>query len=343
MKCVGISAHFKVNIFMHSFDLIGVGAPIVDSLAQVEDAYLSNVGGAKGGMELIESAKMSALIADLGKSVVEAPGGSAGNTIQGVARLGLRTTFLGKLGNNAAAGFYRDQLAGMGVDTSRFKSAPLPNARCLSLVTPDSQRTMRTDLGASVTLAPSEISEKDFAGCRHAHLEGYLLFNRELTLQLLRSAKQAGCSISLDLGSFEVVRAARDILEEILRDYVTIVFSNEDEAAAYTDLKSDHTAMATALAKLCPVAVVKLGKDGALVHDGKNITRINPVRVERPVDTTGAGDLWASGFLYGWLQNKALALCGQYGSILGAEVVQIMGATMPEKTWSRIRGCILNS
>lgn len=328
---------------MQSFDLIGVGAPIVDSLARVPDSFLDKAGGAKGGMELIDSETMSALMGGINSALVEAPGGSAGNTVQAASRLGLRSTFLGKLGNNKDADFYRDNFRKMGVDVSRFKTGGLPNARCLSLVTPDSQRTMRTDLGASKTLSPDEITEADFAGCRHAHLEGYLLFNKELTLQLLRSATKAGCTISLDLGSFEVVRASRDILEEILRGYVTVVFSNEDEAAAFTGLKDGYEAMANRLGTLCPVSVVKLGKEGALVHDKSGLTWIDPVTVDKAIDTTGAGDLWAAGFLYGWLRGKPLMECGRYGSILGAEVVQIMGAGIPDEQWPGILSKIQNS
>jgi len=318
---------------MHSFDLIGIGSPIVDSLARIDEAHLNRIGGGKGGMEMASPETLDRWIAELQPSVLEAPGGSAGNTIVGATRLGLKSTFLGKLGNDAAADFYRDSFSRLGIDTSRFKTATLPNARCLSLITPDSQRTMRTDLGASSTLSTAETSPSDFHGCRHAHFEGYVLFNQDLMQHLLHCAKTAGCSISLDLGSYEVVKSAAAILPRLLRDYVTVVFANEDEASAYTGLKEDYSAMLGELAAACPVAIVKLGKEGALIQHKQDRVRIAPVKVNQALDTTGAGDLWAAGFLYGWLNGRSLIDCGRLGSLLGAEVVQVMGAHIPEDRW----------
>jgi sugar/nucleoside kinase (ribokinase family) len=319
-----------------AFDLIGVGSPIIDTLIPIEEAFLEKVGGAKGGMELIDAARALEILALVSDPVTDAPGGSAGNTTIGVARLGLKTTFLGKLGNDPMGGVYRTAFGEAGGDGSRFKTGRVPNARCLSLVTPDSQRTMRTDLGAAMGLAPDEITADDFKGCRHAHIEGYLLFNRALLMKVLESAKAAGCTISLDLASFEVVRAAADILPSILKDYVTIVFANEDEAGAFTGMGSDYEGMARHLAGLCRIAVVKMGKEGSLIASGGNVLRVKPVWVEKAVDTTGAGDLWAAGFLYGWLKGHELDACGRYGSVLGAEVVQVMGASIPPARWSEI-------
>lgn len=323
------------------FKLIGVGSPVVDALASVDDHFITDhVPGAKGGMELVDAATMGALLAQVPGELTEAPGGSAGNTAVGVSRLGLPVTFLGKLGNDAGADFYRDSFARVGGDVSRFKHGAVPNARCLSLVTPDSERTMRTDLGAAMTLTPDEVSPEDFVGADHAHIEGYLLFNRDLLYRVLECAKHAGCTVSLDLASFEVVGAAKDILPDILRESIDIVFANEEEANALTGLGENYHAMAAQLAQLCDVAVVKLGKNGSLVQQGNALHRVAPLLVERAVDTTGAGDLWAAGFLYGWLSGRDLPTCGRYGSLLGAEVVQVMGAAIPEGRWDIIRAAL---
>ncbi|GHC05443.1 adenosine kinase [Cerasicoccus arenae] len=320
------------------FKLIGVGSPVVDTLASVNDAFLaSHVPGAKGGMELVDAAALTTIIGEMDGPLVQAPGGSAGNTAVGVAQLGLPTTFLGKLGNDANGTFYRDSFKAIGGDISRFKVGSVSNGHCLSMVTPDSQRTMRTDLGAAMTLSPDEISSEDFAGVDHAHIEGYLLFNRDLLYRVLECAKQAGCTISLDLASFEVVGAAKDILPDVLRDSVDIVFANEDEAGAFTDMGNDYVGMAAQLSELCGIAAVKLGKSGSLVQSSSQLHRIEPVVVDNAIDTTGAGDLWAAGFLYGWLSGKDLPTCGLYGSILGAEVVQVMGGAISEERWEVIR------
>lgn len=322
------------------FKMIGVGSPVVDSLAHVSEAFIDTISGAKGGMELVDSQALAQLLAAISvgnNAVVQAAGGSAGNTAMGVAELGLPVTFLGKLGNETAADFYRERFGLIGGDISRFKVGHQANARCLSMVTPDSQRTMRTDLGAAATLDPSEVSAADFVGCGHAHIEGYLLFNPALMDQVLLSAREAGCTISLDLASFEVVKAAGDVLAKLLSEYVDVVFANEDEAAAFFGEGSDYEQMARELGKICRTAVVKMGADGAWIcHEGV-CERVHANRVETVVDTTGAGDLWASGFLYGWLEGKSPTYCGKLASLVGAEVVQINGSAIPAARWDVIR------
>ena len=195
---------------------------------------------------------------------------------------------------------------------------------------------MRTNLGAAMTLAPEEISAQDFAGCRHAHIEGYLLFNEALMMQVLNAAKEAGCSISLDLASFEVVHATKEILPGILRDYVDIVFANEEEAHAFTGLGEDYEAMARQLAELCEIAAVKIGARGSYVAHRDSVQKAEPVLAEKLIDTTGAGDLWAAGFLYGWSQQRELIDCARIGSVLGAAVVQQQGSELPETVWDQI-------
>lgn len=315
--------------------LIGVGSPVVDSLAQVDDAFVQSVGGAKGGMELVDAEALAAMMAKLDK-MAEAPGGSAGNTAVAVARLGLPTTFLGKLGNDVGGEFYKDRFEALGGDSSRFKVGTIPNGRCLSMITPDSERTMRTNLGAAMTLSPEEVSAADFADCQHAHIEGYIIFNRDLLQKVLSSAKEAGCTISVDLASFEVVNASKDVLEGLLRDYVDIIFANEEEANAFLDMGEDYEGMAAKMGGLCQIAAVKIGAKGAFVAGNGSIARIEPISVAKPVDTTGAGDLWAGGFLYGWLQGWSIDKCGALGSRLGAEVVQVVGAALPDERWEAI-------
>lgn len=308
----------------------------MDLLARVDEPFLKTVGGAKGGMELADAATMDRWLQALPAAPAQAPGGSASNTVAAMARLGVRATFLGKLGGDATAEAYAAAFARLGGDTARFKRGTGPNARCLSLITPDSQRTMRTDLGAAMTLAPEEIRVEDFAGCRHAHIEGYLLFNRALLRRVLDCAREAGCSVSLDLASFEVVQAALDLLPGILENKVDVVFANEDEAAAYFGAPGDARVQARELARLCHVAAVKVGRKGSYLASGDEVHEIAPLWVDQPVDTTGAGDLWAAGFLTGWLRGHDLPQCGRYGSILGAEVVRVLGASIPDDRWPAI-------
>lgn len=316
--------------------IIGVGNPIVDAIALIEDAYLSQIDGDKGGMVLVNEDIISGLIASLPTVPVTSPGGSAGNTLFALAKMGASCSFLGKIGNCEEGAFYRDSFAKLGGDITRFKVGSISNGRCLSLVTPDGERTLRTDLGAAMSLSPDEISMSDFTGCTHAHIEGYLLFNESLMLRVINSAKEAGCTISLDLASFEVVNATKSILPDILHNYVDIVFANEEEAAAFTDINEDYSAMALELAEHCQIAAVKVGAHGSYIAHGRNVEKIEPVPAARVIDTTGAGDLWAAGFLFGWTQNRPLPECAKIGSILGAAVVQEQGSTLPQKIWQDI-------
>jgi len=244
--------------------ILGIGSPMVDLLVQVPDQFVQSRLGGKGGSCLVEAAELDRILTAAGGKTERVPGGSAANTIFGLTQLGLPTAFLGKLGADEPGEFYRCRYAAMGGDTSRIRVHPqLPTGRCLGLITPDAERTMRTDLGAAATLGPEELTIADFAECRHVHLEGYLLFNELLVRRILHLAREAGCTVSLDLASFEVVRAATAILPELLRRYVDLVFANEAEAAAFPDSgETPEKALAT-LAGLCPLAAVKLGPHGA--------------------------------------------------------------------------------
>jgi len=320
------------------FDLLGIGNPIMDLLAHVDDDFLDrHVAGAKGGMVLVEAAEIERLLGRVDAPVTVTPGGSAANATLIATRLGLATAFLGQIGSDATAEAYRSNFAAAGSDVSRFKRAALPNGRCLSLVTPDGQRTMRTHLGAAMTLSPEEIRPADFRGVRHAHIEGYLLFNPALAEKVTATARAAGCTLSIDLASFEVVHAARDWILRQLREGVHVVFANEDEVRALFGRDAGFDVLARELAAFGGIAAVKLGKDGAWLAQGRALHRVAPVPVARVVDTTGAGDSWAAGFLFGYLRGRPLPIAGAIGSLLGAENVQHLGASPPDDAWPRLR------
>ena len=321
-----------------TYELVGVGSPIIDVLARVPDSFIDQIEGEKGGMVLTDAETIGKWMAQLPEPFTEAPGGSAGNAIFAAARLGVRSTFIGKIGNDAGGTFYRERFAELGGDPSRFKVGEIPNGRCLSLITPDSERTLRTDLGAAATLRPEEITPADFVGCTHAHVEGYLLFNPELMMAVLKSAREANCSISLDLASFEVVEAAREILPGLLRDYILMVFANEEEAAAFHGEEAPEGDLAVDLSRYCDLAVVKAGSKGAWLARGTEALHCPAVPDVKAIDTTGAGDYWAAGFLAGWLKGKPLEQCARWGALLGAEVVQVIGAALPEERWKKILG-----
>ena len=326
---------------MPPLDFLGLGSPIMDLTASVPDAFLGTIRGDKGGMVLVDAAEMEGIVARLPAPPSLAPGGSAANVTRVAAQLGLRTAFLGKTGADATGQAYRAHSASLGLDLSRFKTSfDRANARCLALITPDAARTMRTDLGAALTLAPDEITPADFAGVRHAHIEGYLVFNPALADAALAGARASGATVSLDFASFEVIHATRDWLFAQLRaGGIHHVFANEDEIRAlYPDAGGDYAALARRLAGESPgiVAIVKVGKDGAWIARGEELHRVEPVRVAQVVDTNGAGDSFAGGFLYAFLQGWSLDRCGALGARLGAECVGHFGPAIPAARWPAI-------
>ena len=268
--------------------IIGVGSPIVDTVTQVDESFIEQINGAKGGMVYVETDTIEKLLGKAPNKAIKSPGGSAGNTLFALARMGNKAAFIGKTGNCKNGIFYRESFEALGGDSNRFKIGSVPNGQCLSLVTPDGERTLRTHLGAAMTLLPEEISASDFDGYEHAHIEGYLLFNEALMRSVLDAAKEAGCTISLDLAQY------------------------------------------------CQVAVVKVGALGSYVASGSSVQKAEAVAAKQVVDTTGAGDLWAAGFLHGWARQMELLECAKIGSILGAAVVGQQGSVLPQAVWESI-------
>lgn len=316
--------------------ILGVGSPIVDYLVRVDDQFLVDLEAEKGGMVLVGSEEMEDLLARSPGDAVLAPGGSAGNAIFGLAKLHNPTAFLGKIGDDAAGDFYRGKLIDLGGSDESFRVIEGGvSGRCLSMITPDSERTMRTDLGVAASLTVDDIKHSDFEGVDHVHVEGYLLYLEDVTEKILATAVECGCTISIDLATFEIVRLKRDLLEQLLKDYVDVVFANEDEAAAFAD-SEDPAEQAAILSKLCPVVALKLGAEGCYLQDESGVYIVEGQKVD-VVDTTAAGDLWASGFLHGWLNGAVLQQCGEFGTITASEVIQVMGSQISDEKWEEIR------
>jgi sugar/nucleoside kinase (ribokinase family) len=322
----------------HEFELAGIGSPIVDLVAQVPDSFLARVRGEKGGMVLVDDVEMNRILSVLEETPALTTGGSAANATYNATRLGLRTTFIGKLGNDELAATYVERFRRAGVDVARFKRGSVANARCLALVTPDAQRTMRTNLGAAMTLSPAEISPADLRGVGHAHIEGYLVFNHALCESVLGAARANACTISLDLSSFEVVNDSRAWMFRQFGHGIDIVFANEDEIRAlFPGRGDDYRALALLLASHNVIAAVKMGREGAWVARGGEAHRVPPVHLNDVVDTNGAGDAWAGGFLFGHLRGRPLPACGAIASILGSETVRHLGPMIPDHAWQDVK------
>jgi sugar/nucleoside kinase (ribokinase family) len=316
--------------------VVGIGSALVDILALENDEFIERLGVRKGGMTLVGDDVIENTLSMATKKTSVVPGGSACNTMVGIGKLGGAARFVGKLGEDDLGKFFENDLIQNNVEPHLFVSQT-PTGRVLSIITPDAQRSMFTCLGASSETKPEEISIQCFKDAAVVHIEGYLLFNRDLILAALNKAKEAGALVSLDLASFNVVEESRDFLEKIVDDYVDILIANEDEAFAFTGQKDEIKAL-DALSKRAEIAVLKIGARGSYIcsRKGEKI-RVEPKGNGFAVDTTGAGDLWAAGFLYGLVNGYPLNKCGELGSACGYEVCQVVGASIPEEGWKRIK------
>lgn len=315
--------------------IVGVGSALVDILVMTGDDFVARTGVPKGGMAYFEPAAIDRVLDKAAVTPEVVPGGAACNTITGIARLGGEARFLGKRGKDDFGDRFETALIQHGVETVLI-TAPTPTGRVLSLITPDSQRTMLTYLGAAAEMVTEEMPLDFFQDSAIALIEGYLVYNRDLFRYAMQTAHQAGLRIALDLASFTVVQENHEELKSIVHRYVDILIANEDEARAFTG-REDETAALQSLADQAELAVMKLGARGSQMAFGERIIRIAPLEGLGIVDTTGAGDLWASGFLYGLVQGMPLDQCGHLASVCGFEVCRVIGATIPEEGWQRIR------
>lgn len=313
--------------------VLGFGAALVDMLAKVDDEWIRASKFAKGDMRMVDYPMLSSLLGRV-ENPQTVPGGSAGNTMVGVAKLGGKSAFVSKIGQDSLGELFKKYLLDAGVEP-RLVESPLATGTVLSAVTPDAERTMFTFLGASNDFTASEITAEIFAGVDCFYVEGYRAYDRECFEGAVRTAHGLGLKTVLDFGSFGVVNDCRETFERLLSDrMIDVIIANEDEAKAATGL-AEGEALAK-LAETSEIAVVKIGKRGALISgNGENVHVA--AGAAAAVDTTGAGDLWASGFLFGLLSGWSLERSGRLGSIVSNEVVQVVGAQIPEAGWARIR------
>ena len=315
--------------------IVGVGSALLDILAHESDDFVAQCGAIKGGMQLVDKDRIESVLEQLSGTPSIVPGGSACNTVVGIGRLGAAARFVGKCGNGVMGNFFESDLRKQNVEPRLLRSDS-PTGRVMSIITPDAQRSMLTYLGASSEAQPDEFTERYFENAAIVHIEGYLLFNPDLILSVLKHAKAAGAAVSLDLASFNVVAESKMFLRKAVRKYVDILIANEDEAEAYTGQNDESKALAELNAD-APLAVLKVGAKGSFISAQGQIVPVAAMGDGRALDTTGAGDLWASGFLFGLLQGFSLLQCGNLGSACGYEVCQVIGTDIPDEGWDRIR------
>jgi sugar/nucleoside kinase (ribokinase family) len=320
--------------------VLGIGNALVDVLIRIEsDALLEELGLAKGSMTLVDQDQVNAVLEKTKQyDKQKSSGGSAANAINGLARLGVDTGYIGKIGDDEFGRFFDADMQEKKVET-QLLNGNQQTGKCVVLISPDGERTFATYLGAAVELDKSDLTPPMFSnGFDYFHLEGYLVQNTEMLEQAARLAKDAGLKIAIDLASFNMVEAFKDFIHRIVEEYVDVVFANEEEARVFSG-HEDPEAAAEFIAKKTDIAVVKCGGDGSVIMRGDKKFKVNPIEAT-VVDTTGAGDLYAAGFFFGLANDYPLDACGKIGSILGGNVVQVIGAKMDEERWTGIEAAV---
>jgi sugar/nucleoside kinase (ribokinase family) len=319
--------------------ILGIGSTLVDILSQLpNDDMLHQLNLPKGSMTYVkieDAVKIGEQLAQQYGSQ-RAAGDSAANTISGLARLGAQSGFLTKMGKDEMGEFFTHEMTRTGVEMLALKS-DTPTGRVIAMVTPDGERTFATCLGASIELSPDDIKPELFDGWDIFYIEGYLVANPDMLRKAIRTAKDKGLKIAIDLASYNVVEESRDFLLELVNEYVDIVFANEKEAFALTGMEPEDALHY--LAERCDIAVVKVGAKGAFIQHGDQVVTISSMKAN-VVDTTGAGDMWAAGFLAGLINNEPLQKCGQMGAIVAANIIEVIGAKMDETRWEKIHAAI---
>jgi sugar/nucleoside kinase (ribokinase family) len=309
----------------------------VDVLSRTDDAFLQNNHINKGAMTLIEAEEVKSLYAKMGPGV-EMSGGSAANTVAAFASLGGKVGYIGKVADDQLGEVFRHDIRSVG---AVFNTPPLrqgaPTARCLILITPDAQRTMCTYLGACVLLTPEDLDEAMIRSAKVTYLEGYL-FDRDHAKQAFRQAGKiahaAGRKVALTLSDPFCVERHRDEFLDLVKNHVDILFANEAEILSL--YKTDKLSEAVAqVGPHCEVAVITRSAKGSVIISGNEMIEVAAEPVSHVVDTTGAGDLYAAGFLYGYTQGKNLAQCGRIASIAAAEIIAQVGAR-PQRSLSQL-------
>ncbi len=315
--------------------ILGLGNALVDILARLkDDELLKKLNLPKGSMQLVDAKTSEDVLNEISNiSKQQVSGGSAANTIHGAATLGVNTGYIGKVGDDELGSFFSADMSANNIEP-KLLIGNNPTGKAVALISPDSERTFATFLGAAIELNADDIVEELFDGYKYFHIEGYLVSNQDLIEKALRIAKSKGLIVSLDLASYNVVEENLDFLTEIINKYVDVLFANEEEAKAFTG-SADNKAL-DIMADVCDIAVLKLGSKGSVIKQGNEVVNVSCIKAN-PIDTTGAGDLYASGFLYGLTKKISLQKCGELGALLSGNVIEFIGPKISDERWVEIK------
>ena len=317
--------------------ILGIGNALTDILAVLpDDSLLNTYHLPKGSMQHVDMETGDSIweaLRPLGVKYVA--GGSAANTISCTAILGMPSGFIGKVGDDELGHLFKSDQEQYGIRTHLLTGEHSSGRSMVFVSGGNAERTFAVYLGSALDLVPEDLDPAWFAGYDYFHIEGYLVQNQDLVRRAVELARAAGCTVSLDLASYNVVESNLAFLHDIVEKYVDIVFANENESRAFTGLRDPEEALAQ-LAGICRTAIVKVGKDGSWVRSGDEVHYIHPWPAVA-LDATGAGDTYAAGFLYTDALGLPLKACGEIGSIFAAKVVEVIGTKMDIPRWKEAK------
>lgn len=318
-------------------DVLGIGNAIVDIISRTDDAFLNDHKLSKGHMQLIEADDVNRLYDAMGQAV-EISGGSAANSCAGLASFGSKTAFIGKVADDQFGRVFAHDIRSIGVTyETAYAANDVPTACCLVLVTPDGERTMNTFLGASQSLASSDIDADLVSKAKISYLEGYLFDPEEAKQAFYHAAdiaSDAGRQVALSLSDSFCVDRHRDAFRHLIKNNIDILFANEEEILSLYQV-SDFSEAVAAVREECALAALTRSAKGSVIITPDEEISVAAQPVDEVIDTTGAGDLYAAGFLHGIAQDAELAQCGRFGSIAAAEIISHIGAR-PEKNLAEL-------
>ena len=325
----------KRKTTMSNKKILGIGSALVDILTQIPDeTILQQLNLPKGSMTYVDADKVVSIGEQIAKyGVQRASGGSTANTMSGLAKLGVETGFLSKIGKDEVGEFFKKQMLDCKVKP-QLLITDTPSGRVIATVTPDGERTFATCLGAAAEMCADDIHPDLLYGWDIFYVEGYLVANPPLLEKALDTAYAKGMTIAMDMASYNEVQKHRDMLLRLLEDRLDIVFANEQEAQVLTGLENPEEALHY-IGERCQIAVVKVGAKGAFIQRGSEVVTVPPMEAN-VIDTTGAGDMWASGFLAGLVKGEPLQKCGMMGAIVAKNIIEVMGAKMGDERWDKI-------
>lgn len=312
--------------------ILGIGNALTDILAVLPDnSLLQKYNLPLGSMQHVDATTGNKIWAELKKNGVQyVAGGSAANTISCTSIFGMPSSFIGKVGDDELGSLFRQAQQQNGIKSNLLLGTAASGRAMVFITAPNADRTFATYLGAALQLEPDDLKPEYFEGYDYLHIEGYLVQNQRLFRRALELGKKHGMTISLDMASYNVVESNNAFLQDVVKNYIDIVFANETEAKAFTHKEPEEAL--EAISQMCEIAVVKIGKDGSLVKRGDEKYMIEAWPAAT-IDATGAGDSYAAGFLYAHALGMPLKTCGEVGSILAAKVVEVIGTKIDIPRW----------